>query len=107
MYTRGSKFYADYRTPDGERHRKSFPTAAEAIAYENKQRTAALKRNLKALKAGPKLSPLPTSSRAISNRTRNVKATTVKLRRASLSKFAGTCRPIKSSPRTSPKRSRS
>jgi len=36
MFIKGSKFYADWRTPDGVRHRRSFDTRLGAIRYENK-----------------------------------------------------------------------
>ncbi len=41
MYLKNGRYYADWRTPDGRRHRKSFPTALGAKRHETKQRTQA------------------------------------------------------------------
>jgi len=38
MFIKGSKFYADWRTPDGVRHRRSFDTRLGAIRFENRQK---------------------------------------------------------------------
>lgn len=38
MFEKGNKFYADWRTPDGVRHRKSFKTAAAATRHEVEQK---------------------------------------------------------------------
>jgi hypothetical protein len=103
MYTRGSKFYADYRDERNIRHRKSFNSAALALEFENAQRALQLKGKLKALKAGQRLSPLPPYSARKSNPTRNVKAITGKSRPASSVKLPGTKRPAKSRRRMSPK----
>jgi hypothetical protein len=38
MFIKRSKFYADWRTPDGVRHRRSFDTRLAAVRHENKQK---------------------------------------------------------------------
>jgi hypothetical protein len=38
MFQKGFKFYSDWRTPDGKRHRKAFATAQAAKAHELQQR---------------------------------------------------------------------
>ena len=40
MFQKNGKFYADWRTPDGKRHRKAFPTQLGAKRYETTQRAA-------------------------------------------------------------------
>jgi hypothetical protein len=40
MYQKGSSFYADWKTPDGKRKRKAFPTEIGAKRHETKQKAA-------------------------------------------------------------------
>ncbi len=40
MFEKNGKYYADWRTPDGKRHRKAFPTPLGAKRHETTQRKA-------------------------------------------------------------------
>jgi hypothetical protein len=41
MFIKNERYYADWRTPDGKRHRKAFATAIGAKRHETKQRQLA------------------------------------------------------------------
>ena len=88
MFIKGSKYYADWRTPDGIRHRRSFDTKLGAVRHENKQkrqnpRTA---QSAAAVQESPRpqgLGQSPTSSDASQQRrqSKNSTSTTSSLRR--------------------------
>ena len=81
MFEKNGKYYADWRTPDGVRHRKSFPTALGAKRHETTQKglapqeaqlTAAVPRSVKPSGSAA----LPTSS--VASRRGSISPTSAK-----------------------------
>jgi len=77
MFKKNNRYFADFRDADGKRLRKAFKTAAEARAYEAKEKAkAGAVKNRKALARSRRTSELSsTPSRAVSKsiRPRSVK----------------------------------
>jgi hypothetical protein len=66
MLKKYGKFYADWYTRDGKRHRRAFPTKREALAFTRKQQAAS---RPKARQAHRSVKRLPRTSAPVRKTT--------------------------------------